>query len=304
MGVDVSKAHLDAYIHPLNKNIKISNTKKGIDKLIAFLSKYFVEKVAFESTGGYENLLRMMLFEASYNAWCIDPKRIKAFIRSQGIKAKTDRIDAKMIAKFAEKNSNSYEPVILDKKALELKAYMRRRIELIEIISSEKKRKNNPTRALTEHLIRNHIEFLEKEVESVDEHVQLLISENSKWQLNYKIMTSVPGIGGTTAATLMAYVPEIGSLSSKQIGALVGVVPYSKQSGTHQGKEFIQEGRFIPRKALYMAALSAINTKSVFKDFYQKLTEKGKAPKVAVVATMRKMIIVVNSMIKKQETYS
>lgn len=301
VGVDVSKAHLDVYIDPIETSKRIANNEIEIAKLIKGFSKYVIKQIAFESTGGYECLFKKMLAKTSYKAWCIDPKRIKSFIRSQGIKAKTDRIDAKMIAQFARKNESNYQPLILSEEALRLKSYMRRRVDLSELISLEKKRMNHPKEDCNKEIIAAHIAYMQEQIKQLEEQVFQLIKCNQNWQEQYSIITSAPGMGPITAATLIAFVPEIGLIDSKKIAALVGVAPYTKQSGIYQGKEKIQEGRSIPRKALYMAALSAIQTNSWFAEFYLRLIKNGKAPKVALIATMHKMLITINAMVKNQK---
>jgi len=303
VGVDVSKKHLDIYINPVGKSIQISNSQQGISKLFAQLSKHIVEQVAFESSGGYEYLLQKNLAEKNYKLWCIDPKRIKAFTISEGIKAKTDKIDAKMIACFAAKNKSTYTHKVLPKDILKLKAYARRRVDLTEMISLEKKRQSHPKEVFCKKLIEKHINHMQKLVEKIETEIMQMIDKNKKWKRKAEIMQSAPGIGKITALTLIAYVPELGELDSKKISALIGVAPFTKQSGAYQGVEKIQDGRSIPRKALYMASLSAIHGNSSFSAFYSRLIEAGKRPKVALVAVMHKMIITLNAMVQKDQMW-
>lgn len=298
VGVDVSKKFLDIWLYPKNEYFKILNSDEGIQKLLQTLSMYNIKRIVCESTGGYENLLLDLCKKANYNIWQVDPKRIKAFIISEGIKAKTDRIDAKMIALFAAKKEPRYIKQQVSPNHYKLRALIQRRTELVTMASMEKKRLNGPSGLYCKENIENILKIFNEYIENLDIEIQKLIDEDDDMNNRKKILESIPGIGKTTAASLMAHMPELGTIENKQAAALIGVAPYTKQSGTYKGSEMISGGRMAPRCALYMAALAACRYNPVMKNFYNRLRNTGKKPKVAVVAVMNKLIITINAMCK------
>ena len=304
MGIDVSKDYLEIYIHPNSKSFKVENSKKGVQALLGKLTNYVIERIVCESSGGYENLMLKMLKLADYNVWHVDPKQIKAFIISQGIRAKNDRIDAKMMALFASQNQPKYLKKDISQNAEKLRALVRRKSDLTELISIEKKRFNHPKQQYCGDVIRSHIEFMEKQIEILETEIEQLIDDDPDWSNNTKLMKSMPGIGDATSALLIAEMPELGKVTDKQIAALLGVAPYTKESGTMRGKAYIGGGRIIVRNILYMASLSAVRYNPALKKFYTRLKEAGKCSKIALVAVMRKMIIILNIMIKRQIGWS
>ena len=238
--------------------------------------------------------------KANLQIWLIDPSRIKAFIRSEGIKAKTDAIDAKMIAQFAAQKNRSYSALKLSKKHLELRALAKRKEALTGIIASEKKRLKHPMQ--TEEckaMIQDHIAFIEKQKKELEQKIKALISEDSEWQKKASIIQSIPGVGDGTTAVLISHMPELGTIENKQVAALIGVVPYTQQSGSHIGKASIYGGRFLPRGYLYMATLAGIRYNPILKAFYNRLRDIGKPAKVALVAAMNKLIGIINTMLRK-----
>jgi len=301
VGVDVSKKQLDIYIHPIEKSIYFTNSKNGIDKLVTLLSTYKVEQIVCESTGGYENLMIDMLREVGFKVWQVEPNRIKSFIRSKGKKAKTDKIDAKMIALFAVQEAPEYEQVNLCQNHKLLQSLTKRKRDLIAMITSEKLRLKNPNLAICANEITVHINFMTKQVKKLERKIQKLIDDDDDLSKKAEIIESVPGVGKTTAATIIAEMPELGKIENKKAAALVGVVPYTRQSGQYKGKAFISGGRGVIRSAIYMAALVASRYNPAMKEFYNRLCKTNKKPpKVALVAIMRKLIVILNVMIKKQ----
>ena len=304
VGVDVSKNFLDLHIFPINKFFRIKNDIKHFDKLSQHFDGHKVEQVVCESSGGYEQSFLQFMDKEGYKTWLVDPKRIKAFITSEGIKVKTDKVDAKMIATFASKTSCKYTPQqksIHDKK---LKEFVRRKIEVTTMMAEEKKRLNGPATVYSKNIINKHIIFMEKEIKYLKEKINNLICLNELMRKKVEILESMPGIGRTTSATLVSHLSELGTINSKQISSLVGVAPFNKESGNYVGVAKISGGRPIPRKALYMASLSAARYNPTLKVFYKKLINKGKKPKVALVAVMRKMIVIANAMIKNNTKWN
>ena len=304
VGVDVSKDFLDVYLYPVKKSLKIGNSTQGLLTLLETLSYYDVKMVVCESSGGYECFLINTLREANYKIWQVDPKMIKGFIVSEGIKAKTDAIDAKMIALFAWEKNRNYEAEIPTTESLKLKELVIRKAELKHMITMEKLRLSNPMKNYTKASMKRLIAFMEKEIQKLEKQIDEMIDNNDHWKTKKQIMESVPGVGKATSSSLIAELPELGKIESKQITALIGLAPYVKQSGKYRGVAKIRDGRPAPRKAIYMAALTASRKNPVFKKFYDKLRENGKKPKVAIVAVMRKMIVTINAMVKRGEMWS
>lgn len=304
VGVDVSKKFLDLHIFPIDKSIRIKNDFKYFDKLLQHLDGRKVEQVVCESSGGYEQDFLQFMNQKGYKTWLVDPKRIKAFIISEGVKVKTDKVDAKMIAKFASKTTCKYsqqQRSIYNKK---LKEFVRRKIEVTTMIAEEKKRSKGPTTSYSKKLISKHIIFMKKEIEYLNTKIDKLICMDELMREKVEILESMPGIGKTTSSTLVSHLPELGIINSKEVASLVGVAPFNKESGNYKGVSRISGGRPIPRKAIYMAALSASRSNPRLKSFYNKLINNGKKPKVALVAVMRKMIVISNAMIKNNTKWN
>jgi len=304
VGVDVSKNNLDVFVHPVKKQLKIENSEEGVAKLKKELSGYDVQRVVCESSGGYEYLLLSTLKNSGYKTWLVDPKRIKAFIVSEGIKAKTDAIDAKMIARFAAEKDSTYESQrCFDEESTKLSALYKRKTDLTEMLVMEKLRLDHPMTKACKNLIEQHIDFLEQQRQAVDSEIDTMIKNNNDWSNKAKIVESVPGIGKATAAALIAELPELGKIENKQIAALLGVAPFTRQSGEWKGNASISGGRSAPRNAVYMATLSAMRYNPVIKIFYERLRKAGKPAKVAIVAAMRKMITIINTILRKAQMW-
>jgi len=301
VGVDVSKSNLDIYIHPLEKLFKIPNTKSGIKAFTKELSKYNVAKVACEATGGYESLFANILRKKSYNIWIIDPRRVRGFIIATGCKCKTDKIDAQKIAEFAYKNSQGYTPILKNEIHEQLQALINRKKDLTIFLAAEKTRLKHPSHALSLVSIKKLIKTLGNEIKTIDGQIEGLVKNDKELHEKTIILESIPGIGKSSAALLLSFVPELGYLSNAKISALIGVCPYANESGKHKGKRYIRGGRAIPRRMLYMCALAAIKFNVPLKEFYDRLRTANKPFKVAITAIMHKLIIIVNSLLKKGE---
>ena len=298
VGVDVSKSFLDIHIFPINESFRIKNDSNCFDKLLQRLNSHKVEQIVCESSGGYEQSFLEFMNKKNRKTWQVDPKRIKAFIVSEGIRAKTDKIDAKMIAKFASKNSCNYlqkNKSICEKK---LKEFVRRQAELTALIAKEKTRLNGPTTKFSIKMISSLVVFMEKQKKKLAKEIENLITTNKKLNEKSEILKSIPGIGAISSSILISHLPELGFINSKEIAALVGVAPFNKESGKYKGISSISGGRSLPRKALYMSSLSASCHNQRFKNFYDKLILKGKKPKVALIAVARKIVVIANAMIK------
>lgn len=304
IGVDVSKDTLDVTIYPLNEYFRVTNDEVGIDKIISRLRKHNVARIACESSGGYERKMVQRLREARYRVELLNPILVKHFILSKKIKAKTDKIDSYMIAMFTAHNEPTYVQPVLSEKHEEMRDMIRLRINTIEDISREKKRLKQCRHQTSKNFITERIHYLEKQIESMDIEVKQLVSINELWKRQLKILTSIPGIGMISAVTLLSEMPELGLIENKKIASLLGVAPQTKQSGLYVGTSIITGGRFIPRRLVYMAALSASHGKSKFKEFYQRLRSKGKKAKVCIVALMNKIIATANALLRKDEMWN
>jgi transposase len=303
VGIDISKKHLDVHFNPLNKSFRIENSAAGIEALLKNLSFYKVNQIVCESSGGYEHLLIKTLRDAQYKVWHIDPKQIKAFVKSQGVKAKTDKIDAKMMALFASKNQPQYQQNNKSEQLEILSALVRRRTDLTDIGAMEKKRLSHPSQMHCKKDIQDHINFIEKQIKELEKEIDKIIDNDDDLKKKSNLMQTMPGIGKVTASALISEMPELGVIPNKQAAALVGVVPYPQESGSYKGEAHIEGGRKMMRHILYMSCLSACKYNPKFKEFYQRLKNSGKKSKVAMVAVMRKMIEGINTILYKNETW-
>lgn len=301
IGVDVSKNSLDIFICPNGLSLKIGNSNRAIIKFIEQLKSYQVKQIACEATGGYEKLLIKLLKKHGYNCWVVDPRRIKGFIIAKGSKAKTDKIDAKKIAEFAEQNFQDYQVIIKTQNEEKLQALVSRKSDLTQYLAAEKTRLKHPSHELSISNIEKFIAILEKEIKKIDDQISKHIAKDETLNQKVNLLESIPGIGKATAGLLVSFVPELGKLANNKIAALIGVCPYDRESGTYKGKSFIRGGRMAPRNALYMCALSTIKHHLPLKVFYDRLIANKKPFKVAIVAVMRKLIIIANAILKKGE---
>ncbi len=304
VGVDVSKNKLDIYLYPTKKHFIIKNNNSGFRELIQELKLYDVKQIICESSGGYENRFLRVMDKKGYKTWQIEPKRIKAFAISEGIKAKTDALDSKIIAMFGHQKSGRFKPKCTNsKKMIELRAFVDRKLDLTFEIANEKKRLQQVDDGFCLKQITNHINFMKKQIVKIEKKIEVLMQENSDWQKKSRIMQTIPGIGKATSNVLIAHMTELGTLTSKTAASLLGVAPYTKQSGKHVGIASIKGGRMVPRNAVYMAALTASRSNPILKEFYGKLISSGKKPKVALVAVMRKIIIIANAMLRDEKIW-
>lgn len=301
VGVDVSKDNLDICIEPLGKIFRIANSKEAIEKFVKKLPKCDEVKIACESTGGYEKLLDKILSKYGMHLWIVDPRRIKGFIVSKNCKSKTDKIDALKIAQFVMQNSEDYKQMKKTEQEQLLQALVNRKQDLIIMLSAEKTRFKHPVHELSIKSIETMMGHLKIEIELIEKRIKEHIEQDEDLKQKSELLASIPGIGTATAAVLLSSLPELGKIGNHQIASLIGVAPYARESGNFKGKSFVSGGRTIPRKALYMCALTSIKHHLPLKDFYDRLISNKKPFKVAMVAVMRKLIIIANVILKKGE---
>jgi len=301
VGIDVSKRWLEVRVHGEAESRKIGNDPDGFTSLIAELKAVQPQLIVFEATGGYESRAVKALSEAGFAVAVANPTRVRRFAEALGILAKTDKIDAQVIAHFA----SVVRPAVngrLTPLEEQLAAFMERRRHLLVELVAEKNRLSTCPDCVREG-IEEHIAWIEAQVDNLEAKIQASILQNSEWRERAEIIDSAPGVGPVTASTLVAELPELGQLSHKKIAALVGVAPFNKDSGPKRGKRRIFGGRSGVRRTLYMAVLSATKHNPVIRAFYESLLKRGKEKKVALIACMRKLLVFINAMVRNGEAW-
>lgn len=302
VGIDVSKEHLDVAVGQKGSRWRANNDEAGIESSVKRLKEINPALVVVESTGGLEMRVLVSLQEAGVPICRTHPGRVREFAKSIGLLAKTDNLDARLLARFAEAVKPPVTP-LLGQAEQQLLALMSRRRQVIEMLVAEKNRLPATWSALQERL-NKHISWLEEELSDLNTQIKRLIDETDAFQDKDALLQSVPGVGQTTSAILLAGLPELGCLNRQQIAALVGVAPFNQDSGRKQGKRHVKGGRPAVRSVLYMATLSAIRFNPVIKTFYHHLLTQGKLKKVALVACMRKLLTILNAILRNKNPWS
>ena len=295
IGIDISKEYLDVAVGGTEREWRAENNTGGIQRVIKKLKKETAVQVVFEATGGCELELWSKLTEAGLDVSPVNPRQVRDFAKAKGILAKTDRIDARVLAEYGR----AMEPrVIAFPDTQELKELISRRNQISAMITSEKNRIQAVRGKQVRESIVANIQWLEKLLAEIDEDLHKLIKENPEWQERVEILKSIPGVGTVTATTLLAEFPELGTLNRHEVAALAGVAPLNRDSGRMRGKRTCWGGRATVRKAVYMAALVGSRYNPVIRGLYQRLIVAGKPKKVALTACMRKLLIILNAMLK------
>lgn len=301
IGVDVGKSQLDICIYESGEYWSAGNNPKDIKALMGKLSRYKLARIVVEATGGYERDLADACAERGLPVVVVQPMKIRNFARIKGVMAKTDKIDAQVIAEFSATIAPEVRP-LTSKQIRYFKDLLSRKRQLNEMRTMELNRLHKATKAVA----RTHtatIKFLDKEIAWVNEKLAKALPEIKEWQQTYDLISSVPGIGDGVAYTLLGELPELGTLSSREVAALCGLAPFNKDSGSMKGKRRIKGGRAPIRTMLYMAMLCAIQHNPVMRSFYLRLVAQGKHKKVAITACMRKMITILNAMVRDQRPW-
>ncbi len=301
VGIDVSKAHLDIAERPSGERWQVDNTVEGIGLLVEKLSQLDPTLIVLEATGGLEMAAAGAMAAASLSVAVINPRQARDFAKSLGRLAKTDKIDALVLARFGEAVRPEPRPMPTEQ-AIRLQALLVRRRQLIEMLVAEKNRLYL-THSTVQPRLREHIVWLEEELDELDQDLKEQLQQSPIWREKDDLLRSVPGVGAVTATTLLAELPELGQLNRKQIAALVGVAPFNCDSGNMRGKRAIWGGRACVRNALYMATLSASRYNPVIRAHFQHLSRQGKPPKVALVACMRKLLTILNAMLHTMKAW-
>ena len=302
VGIDVSKERLDVAVRPSGGCDSFRNDELGIKALVNRLAEIHPALVVLEATGGIERQLTRALASAELPIVVINPRQVRDFAKASGQLAKTDIIDAIVLARFAEAIRPAVRP-LPDDTLLELRALISRRRQLTEMIVAERNRLSQASKSVKRR-IEAHIRWLQAELGRADKDLDQSIRQSPIWKENENLLRSVPGIGPVVSRTLLAELPELGKLNRKQIAALVGIAPLNRDSGTLRGRRAVWGGRATVRATLYMAALVASRRNAVMRAFYQRLRNAGKAPKLALVACMRKLLTILNAMIKHRTYWS
>jgi transposase len=296
VGIDVSKAWLDVAVYEQEEVFRVSNDDAGLSNLVERLKKLKPTLIVLEPTGGFEMLLVAELTHAGLRAVVVNAKRIRDFARATGRLAKTDKLDAKVLAHFAA----AIRPAIRKLRSEEeeqLTALLTRRKQVLDMLTVEKNRLVT-VRAKMRSDIEAHIQWLSSSLKELDKEIEDFVKRSPAWKEKDALLQSVPGVGPVTSATMLGMLPELGQLNRQEIAALVGVAPVNKDSGKKQGKRRVYGGRADVRCVLYMAALSAKKCNPAIRKFYDRLIKQGKEKKVALTACMRKLLVILNAMMR------
>jgi transposase len=301
VGIDVSKDRLDVAVRASGEQFVVERSARGLDELVLRLKAIGPALVALEATGGFETVVTAALAAAGLPVVLVDPSKVRAFATAIGQRAKTDPIDAALIAHFAE----AVKPVVRalpDAETQLLADLVQRRRQIIEMIGAESQRlKRSPDRLRKS--IERLLKALQKELTAVDDDIDGAVRSSKAWLEKERLLTSVPGIGKAISRTMIGELPELGRLNRKEIAALVGVAPFTRQSGAWRGKSFIGGGRAGVRAALFMGALVAKQHNLVLKAFFDRLVAAGKPKMVALIAVARKLLTVLNAIIRDQKSW-
>lgn len=301
VGVDVAKTELVTGLRPSGEAWTVANDEPGIQALLQRLRPHRPVLVVIEATGGYERGVVAALAAAGIPLVVANPRQVRDFARSTGQLAKTDRIDAQVLALFAERVRPEPRP-LPDEATRTLTALLARRRQILEMLTAERNRLEHAVPAVHRDLVQ-HIRWLERRLRDVDHDLDRTVQSSPIWRAKENLLRSLPGVGPVTSRTLIGSLPELGSLNRKQIAALVGVAPLARDSGTLKGKRLVWGGRAPVRAALYMAALVGSRRNPVLKTFYDRLLAAGKPKKLALTACMRKLLTILNAMVKTNSVW-
>lgn len=301
VGIDVGKAALDIYILEPDLHWQIDNSETAIKALVTRLNRYKLSRIIVEASGGYERTLVEQLAARSLPVVVVQPMQARQFASAHGVLAKTDKIDAKMLARFGEAIQPDIR-AIPSRKIRHIKDLLARKRQLNEVRTQELNRRHKADKLL-QATHNRLIKVLDKEIEWTNVQLQKAVAEVSEWQATYELLVSVPGVGDGVAYTLLGELPELGQLSARQVAALCGLAPFNRDSGQMKGRRRIRGGRAPIRTMLYMAMMSAIQHNPVMRKFYTHLVDQGKHKKVALTACMRKLMTILNAMVRDNKRW-
>jgi transposase len=302
VGIDVSKERLDVHVLPSAEAFAVARDGKSLEALIERLKTTGVQLIALEATGGYETVVAAALAGAGLPLAVVNPAQVRQFAKALGKRAKTDKVDAEVIARFAAtakpmaRFSPSQEAVILSE-------LVGRRRQLIEMAASERQRKHHARNARVKKSLDRHLKLLEGELSELDKEIGTLVRASPVWREKEDLLSSVPSVADKTARLLIAELPELGTLTRREIASLVGLAPFTRQSGAWKGKATIAGGRTRVRSALFVCALVASRRNPVLSAFYRRLLAAGKPKMVALTAVARKLLTILNAIIRDQRPW-
>jgi len=302
VGIDVAKDQLDLHVRPTGEAFAVARDGEGLAALVERLRSLKLQLIVLEATGGFETTIAAALAAADLPLAVVNPRQIRDFARAIGRLAKTDALDAEVIARFAEAIRPEPRP-IASAEAQALGELVARRRQILEMIVAETNRRRQLTQPRLIRGLDRHLKALQKELSELEQDIDDQIPGSPVWRDKEDLLTSSPGIGSTTARTLIAELPELGSLDRRKIAALVGFAPFNRDSGTMRGKRHISGGRASVRSALYMAALTAVRCNPPVKALYTRLRAAGKPAKVALVAAAQKLLTILNAMLREKTTW-
>lgn len=303
VGIDISKYHFDLHLLPQGKAARYANEAEGIQQCCRFLAEVRPERIVLEATGGYEWALTLALQTAALPVIVVNPRRVREYARSQGRLAKTDQIDARMIAEFAL-SPHVQVRELPDAQGRQRREWLARKRQLVEMHVAERNRLEHATDRLVAQGIRRMLTRMEKEIAKIDKQIAGALAADPQLRRKAEICDSTPGIATATAAVLVTELPELGRVNRREIAALVGLAPLNRDSGQFRGQRTTGGGRVRVRSALYMPLLTVIRCNPVIRRFYQRLVANGKAKMTALVAAMRKLLTILNTLIKKDQLWN
>jgi transposase len=300
VGIDISKEHLDIAVRPTGATARFA--REELDAVVAFVQQARPALVVMEATGGLEQTVAAALGAASVPVAVVNPRQVRDFAKALGKLAKTDALDAAVLARFGEALRPQPRP-LPDAQTRELEALVVRRRQLLEMLVAEKNRLGSCHAKSMRKSLEKHIEWLKQQIKDVDKDIGTIVRNSPLWREKDELLQSVPGIGPVSSSSILAELGELGTLNRRQIAALVGVAPLNHDSGTMRGKRTVWGGRASMRAVLYMATLVATKHNAVIRGFYQRLLAAGKAKKVALVACMRKLLTILNAMMRTGQAW-
>lgn len=302
VGIDVSKDRLDVAVHPGAQAFAVERNAAGLDRLVQRLRQLAPQIVALEATGGFETVVAAALAAAELPVVVVNPVQVRAFAKALGQRAKTDPIDAAVIAHFAQATRPQVRQ-LPDQATRLLADLVARRRQIIEMIGAERQREKRMTSRRLRNSIARLVKALEKELASLDDDIDDAVRGSPAWREKEDLLASVPGVGPVIARTLIAGLPELGRLGRKQIAALAGLAPYTRQSGQWRGRSFIGGGRSAVRTALFMGAMVAKKHNPILKAFFDHLVAAGKPKMVALIAVARKLLVILNAILRDKQPW-
>jgi len=302
VGIDVAKEHLDVHIRPGGEAFRVTRDAPGLDELVNQLVPLEPVVVAMEATGGFEAIVAASLGTAGLPVIIVNPAQVRSFARALGKRAKTDPIDAAVIAHFAETTNPEIRPLPDDATRL-LSDLLARRRQIIQMIVAERQRARMLTAPRLQKSVARLLKALQRELETIDKDIDDSVRNTPAWRHKEDLLRTVPGVGPTIARTLLAEMPELGTLDRREVASLAGLCPFTRQSGQWRGKSFIGGGRSNVRSMLYMGALSASRFNPVLHAFYEHMLALGKPKTVALIAVARKLLTILNAIIREEQPW-